>query len=382
MCQKIPLVPQSKLYSTKYGANQELLFPLQAMKLECTVAEGVRQDINRFMQTGIIKDTTIIEFKELIKILEKESPSMDVNTGHHCYADGWKLWYGNYIYKLANEDGRDLPVFSSIDINIRDSVAICQMESGKYRYLDLQDMKFIGDEYDYAWHFSEGLAAVEKYGRIGFINEVGDVAILPKYRTEERLKKDHYRLAFHDGKIAVPNEELYYELVDIDGNNLWGSNSFPYVKWCKNGLIVKISKDEEWNTATPNEGYIRKTFKAEIDDIVVNHSNNDTIPIYNHYDISRIKLPELVPENDLSGVWLNSDDNEDKLYLGKYTSDFMMVFEDKNISGSYYFTLNDDKSCINLISSDQYGVVYRGTISDDSSFIVLDNRIYYKVRDL
>lgn len=352
-----------------------LLFPVQAAKHELTVVEGVCQDLNHFMQIGIIKDTTITEYRELRQMLKMESPLMS-GTVHRCYADGWKLWTGNGSYKLINEDGRSLPVFNTIDVNIRDSVAICKMESGKYRYLDLKDMTFIGDEYDYAWHFSEGLAAVESNSRVGFINDSGEFVTEPKYRTEEWLRKDHYRLAFHDGKIAVANEKLYYELVDLDGNKIWGGNSFPYVKWNKNGIILKITTDGEWNTATPNEGYLRKTFNAEIEDILVN-PGNDTIPIYNHYDIKRIEMAEIVPESDISGLWKG---NVDLLYLGKHTSDCMLI-GNKTVLGCYYITLTDYGSWINLIWPDSPGT-NRITLSDDRNVIYVGDRAYYKIRDL
>lgn len=357
------------------------LFPLQAVKYELNVAEGVCQDINHFMQNGIIKDSTTQDFKKLRQILKEVSPMMN-DGGHVCYPDGWRLWKVNGFYKLANENGSSLPTFHSIDVNIRDSVAICLMASGKYRYLDLKDMNFIGDEYDYAWHFSEGLASVEKDGLIGFINESGEIVSSPQYKTEDWLKKDHFRLAFHNGKISITNEDLYYELIDKNGNKVWNGESFYYVKWNKNGLIVQTSKDDEWNTATPNEGYIRKTFNAEIDDIVVNPTDNDTIPIYNHYDIKRIKLKELVPDEDISGLWMS---DRGILYLGKHTSDFMFVgcVGDQVTSGSYYLSLtDDDDSLINLIgpsSSEQYEI----TISTDLTSIELYNFAdFFKIKDL
>ena len=355
-----------------------LLFPLKAVKYEFNVAEGVCQDINHFMQNGIIKDSTTTDFKKLRQILKEASPIMN-DRGHICYPDGWILWPGNDYYKLTNENGRSLPTFRSIDVNIRDSIAICLMTSGKYRYLDLKDMNFIGDEYDYAWHFSEGLACVEKEGLIGFINESGEIVSIPQYETEDWLKKDHFRLAFHNGKIAITNENLYYELIDKNGNKVWNGESFYYVKWNKNGLIVQTSKDEDWNTATPNEGYIRKTFNAEIDDIVVNPTDNDTIPIYNHYDIKRIKLKELVPENDISGLWFS---DRGILYLGKHTSDFMFV-GDQVVSGSYYLSLtDDDDSLIKLIGP---STSYQYEIMIYTDFILIGDGNYtyfYKIMDL
>lgn len=333
------------------GDFGQLFFPLQASKRELSLGECVCQDINCFVQTGILRDITTIE--EFRKELEFEF-SLISDEGHMCYHDGWNLWEdSDATYQFINADKRALPLICNVDANIHDSIAICKLQqSGLYRFLDMRNMTFIGDEYDYAWHFSEGLAAVEKSGKIGFINKLGETEINYQYLSGKWLRKDHYRLAFHNNKVAViDNDDLYYVLKNREGEYEFNGIHLPNLKWNANGIIAKTEvKGEDWVTATPNEGYIRKTFNAEIEDIVVDVTCNDTIPIYHHYDIRDIKLKQLLPETNISGIWY-CDINESFLYLGKYTSDYMWVGECKD-SGTFYLSLDKDNTYMHMLSRD------------------------------
>ena len=333
------------------GDNRQLFFPLQASKRELSLGECVCQDISCFVQTGILRDIATIE--EFRKELEFEF-SLISDEGHMCYHDGWNLWIeidSVTTYQFINADKIALPLICNVDANIHDSIAICKLQqSGLYRFLDMRNMTFIGDEYDYAWHFSEGLAAVEKSGKIGFINKLGEIEIDYQYLSEEWLRKDHYRLAFHNNKVAViDNDELYYVLKNREGGYELNGIHLPYLKWNANGIIAV--EEEDWVTATPNEGYIRKKFNAEIEDVVVDVTCNDTIPIYHHYDIRDIKLEQLLPETNISGIWY-CEKNESFLYLGKYTSDYMWVGECKD-SGTFYLSLDkEDNTYMHMLSRD------------------------------
>lgn len=85
--------------------------------------------------------------------------------------------------------------------------------------------KLIKGEYDHAWPFSEGLAAVEINGKIGFINTEGDIVIEPKYKSPFNFVKgflgDFYKI-YSTGKFYNPYFRngvcpVYDEL----GNLIW-----------------------------------------------------------------------------------------------------------------------------------------------------------------
>lgn len=358
------------------GDYYQYLFPLQASGYEISVGEALCQDINRFMQCGIIRDSTTADLRLFREALEFES-SLVTDAGHICYSEGWRLWVkDDSIYQLINEDEQTLPLFESIDVNIRDSIAICRLRSDSYRFLDLRNMNFIGDEYDYAWHFCEGLAAIEINGLIGFINMLGEVEIEPEYKTEDWLRKDHYRLAFHNDMVAITNDNLFYEFKDKNGNTVWQNRTLPYVKWNGNGLIVKTRVDgNEWVTATPDEGYIRKEFNAEFDDIVVNKEQSDTIPIYNHYDVTDIRSAEAVPDTDVSGIWYCLE-KDSFLYLGKQTSDYRWIGSISD-SGQYFLSFaRDGETSIQMLPRNLASRKYDISISDDVCYILIDDTVY------
>ena len=70
------------------------------------------------------------------------------------------------------------------------------------------------------------------------------------------------------------------------------------------------------------------------------------------------------------------------LYLVKHTSDCMLI-GNQAFSGSYYLSVNDDDDdlWINLIWSDSSDK-YKVTISNDCSYIKVDQTVYSKVKDL
>lgn len=239
-------------------------------------------------------------------------------------------------------------------------------------------MQFIGETYDYAWHFSEGLAAVEKDGKIGFINKRGETEIDYQYLSEDWLRKDHYRLAFHNNKVAViDNDDWYYVLMNRKGGYEFNGIQLPYLKWNANGIIAKTEAEgKDWVTATPNEGYIRKEFNDEIEDIVVDVTCNDTIPIYHHYDIRDIKLKELLPETNISGIWYCGK-NESFLYLGKYTSDYMWVGECKD-SGTFYLSLDkEENTYMHMLSRDSVLCKYIIEEYEDVCYVYNIDGTYY-----
>lgn len=68
--------------------------------------------------------------------------------------------------------------------------------------------------YTRAWKFSEGLAAVEKNGNIGFVNEKGKVVIGFKFRYRGNPLVD---FVFHDGHCVVANQKNKIGVINTKG---------------------------------------------------------------------------------------------------------------------------------------------------------------------
>lgn len=355
------------------------LFPIQPINKGFTVADGVSQDLYRFIQNGIIKDTSTPEFQNLVKLLEAEGAVTD-GKDYIYYPGEWRLWTDGEVFEFTNKEKTALPTFTEIDINIYDSIAICKTTSDKYRFLDLRDMHLIGDEYDYAWHFSEGLAAVEKDQLIGFINTRGEIEREYKHKSERWLKENHYKLAYHKNKVAITSEDYtLYNTMDINGlyndDNYW-----YYAKFNRDGLLIHYAPATKWVAGT-------KTFDEEIDDIIINPIIKDTIPVYKHHNIKNIRSAKAVPEINVSGVWQYKDPTTHKctfLYLGEKTSDYMIIEGKTSSTGSYYLSQAQDASCDSYIHFLSEGSTrkYKITIDYEYDYLKLGTNSYTKVKDL
>ena len=85
-------------------------------------------------------------------------------------------------------------------------------ENDKWGYKDKNGKIVIPAKYDFAYNFSEGLAAVEINGKYGFINHKGDMVIQPKYDSTYKFYKgfatvkvnDRYGLINKAGKTVLP----------------------------------------------------------------------------------------------------------------------------------------------------------------------------------
>lgn len=330
------------------GDWQQQLFPMQATGMKVTVGEGVCQDFNHFVRVGLLNDTTTTEYRELRSILRLEH-SLISDQGHMIYTNGWNLsMIPDSLYLFYKNESVRLPLIKNYEVNINDSIAICQMEAGGYRFLNLGTMDFIGDTYSYAWHFSEGLAAVEIDENIGFINKHGKIIIEPQYPTEDWQHKDHHRIAFHDGRAAVTDANNYYNLINKKAQWQWDGFSFPYVKWYGVGMVVhQRDKESNWVYTDP-EGIIKGEFDSEISDILSYPYFESLIPIYNHYAVSGMKHASDLPDFNLSGIWYCAA-KESFVYFAKNSSEFMWIGK-TNEKGQYFFVIDDEQIKIVMIS--------------------------------
>ena len=160
--------------------------------------------------------------------------SMSKNVCAHYFHDNKYRVYNLYTGKYTT------PKLNWIsDAQENDSLAVYAIRNRR-GFINVINGEIIIDaeqnDYRKAWVFSEGLAAVLKDDKIGFINEKNEVIIpfLYKYTEDENMYSHSY--LFYNGLCAMANTEGKYGLIDKTG------------KWA-----VKPIYDEVW---TPHEsGY-------------------------------------------------------------------------------------------------------------------------------
>ena len=120
-----------------------------------------------------------------------------------------------------------------------DSLAVYALP-GKRGYININTGRIIIDaeanDYRKAWVFSEGLAAVMKDGKIGFINAKNEVVIPFQFDYSDKCHMWDFGYLFHDGYCIMTNADGDLGLIDKNG------------KW-----IVEPSYDEVW--APHDSGY-------------------------------------------------------------------------------------------------------------------------------
>ena len=116
------------------------------------------------------------------------------------------------VYAIPNKRGY---------INIKNGEIVIDAEANNYRK---------------AWVFSEGLAAVMKDGKIGFINAENEVVIPFQFDYSDKCRMWDFGYLFHDGYCIMTNKDGDLGLIDTTG------------KW-----IVEPAYDEIW--APHESGY-------------------------------------------------------------------------------------------------------------------------------
>ena len=120
-----------------------------------------------------------------------------------------------------------------------DSLAVYALP-GKRGYININTGRIIIDaeanDYRKAWVFSDGLAAVMKDGKIGFINDQNDVVIPFQFDYTDKCRMYDFGYIFHNGYCAMTDADGNLGLIDKNGN------------W-----VVKPEYDEIW--APHKSGY-------------------------------------------------------------------------------------------------------------------------------
>lgn len=86
------------------------------------------------------------------------------------------------------------------------------------------------NDYEKAWVFSEGLAAVMKDGKVGFVDANNKLVIPFRFDYSDKCRTYEIGYLFHDGYCVMTNKDGKFGLIDING------------KW-----VVEPEYDELWN---------------------------------------------------------------------------------------------------------------------------------------
>ena len=132
-----------------------------------------------------------------------------------------------------------------------DSLAVYALP-GKRGYININTGRIIIDaeanDYRKAWVFSDGLAAVMKDGKIGFINDQNDVVIPFQFDYTDKCRMYDFGYVFHNGYCAMTDADGNLGLIDKIGNwivepeydEIWAPHKSGYrviVKDSKHGVL-------------------------------------------------------------------------------------------------------------------------------------------------
>ena len=132
-----------------------------------------------------------------------------------------------------------------------DSLAVYALP-GKRGYININTGRIIIDaeanDYRKAWVFSDGLAAVMKDGKIGFINDQNDVVIPFQFDYTDKCRMYDFGYVFHNGYCAMIDADGNLGLIDKIGNwvvepeydEIWAPHKSGYrviVKDGKHGVL-------------------------------------------------------------------------------------------------------------------------------------------------
>ena len=105
---------------------------------------------------------------------------------------------------------------------------------GRRGYINVKNGEIIinakTNDYEKAWVFSDGLAAVMKDGKVGFINVDNELVIPFRFDYSDKCIMYEIGYLFHDGYCVMTNKDGKFGLIDINGS------------W-----VVEPEYDELWN---------------------------------------------------------------------------------------------------------------------------------------
>ena len=137
------------------------------------------------------------------------------------------------------------------DVSVNDSLAVYALPN-KRGYINVNTGRIVIDaeanNYSKAWVFSDGLAAVMKDGKIGFINAKNEVVIPFQFDYSDECRMYDFGYLFHNGYCIMTNTDGDLGLIDKSGNwviepsydEIWSPHKSGYrviVKDNKHGVL-------------------------------------------------------------------------------------------------------------------------------------------------
>ena len=183
------------------------------------------------------------------------------NITLHSFSDNkWRVYD-----KQTGEYTTD-KIYWLSEVPENDSLAVYALPN-KRGYINVNTGRIVIDaeanDYRKAWVFSEGLAAVMKEGKIGFINAKNEVVIPFQFDYTDKCRMYDFGYLFHDGFCIMTDKDGDLGLIDTTGkwivepdyDEIWAPHESGY------RIIVDNSKhgvlDSRENVVYPAEyGYI------------------------------------------------------------------------------------------------------------------------------
>lgn len=215
-------------------------------------SDQIWQDINMFIELGVLQDTLSQNFIKLKQCLIEESKTPDYDYAesmdHFRYVGVNSYWENKNIelytkhwkYKYLKQKGHIVsPCMFSFSLPVDNAISvIIDANDTKRKFIDFSEYtpKLIENSYDHAWRFSEGLAAVSVNNKIGFINENGSFVIHPQYPYpqydyyeiyltygDHQIRLDKYNnirvdFIFEQGQCRMNGNNNKYGIIDKHGN--------------------------------------------------------------------------------------------------------------------------------------------------------------------
>ena len=133
----------------------------------------------------------------------------------HSFADNkWRV-YNHRIGEYTTEKINWLS-----EVSEGDSLAVYAIP-GKRGFINARNGEVVIDaranQYQKAWIFSDGVAAVMQDGKIGFVNAMNEVVIPFQFDYTDKCRMWNFGYVFHDGYCAMPDSEGDLGLIDLSG---------------------------------------------------------------------------------------------------------------------------------------------------------------------
>ena len=211
---------------------------------------GINNELNSLESWNVTIDTTSSSYKDFKEFVKskciKPYDSAEDKGGYYLcrkyeyYLTPTEEYYAGYPnneprYKLAyqfymKDNVAISPAFDAYGDSHDESIKLLiDYDDTKRKYIDMRGEvpEMIPGEYDHAWNFSEGMAAVVKNGKLGFINSDGEYVIdsIFTYSNDARFTTDRYNrqtsdilnYTFSDGRCLMKGDNGK-GLIDKKGN--------------------------------------------------------------------------------------------------------------------------------------------------------------------